>query len=310
MIKSTYVRGVLTALFIGALAFQARAQREQWLEYHTSSEPRGYIWIDLSTNPPPNVALPKLRQSARFGQWKNAMDKGRWFVLDRASKSGLLDRIIFDANGNGRLDDDSPINASRREDYNAYFPPIKLLFKGEDGPTAYHLIVQCYQYQEDRIQLLAGSGGWYEGKVDLAGKKRRVQIFDSTVNGAFNDLGSKSSECDRLVFPGDKEVSRYLGRYLELDGQLIRLEVARDGAFLKAKKAEGVEFGQVRVPETISEFEAIGESGHFTRSPAKGEFTLPVGKYRVYRWTINRKDDKNVSWSLSADSGFNHPADF
>lgn len=309
MITSARVRNASAALCAGLFALTAAAQQEQWLEYHTTSEPRGYRWLELSTNPPPNIAMPKLRPFAYFGQWKNALDGGRWFVLDRATKGGVCDRIFFDRNGNGRLDDESAISCSRREDMSTHFPPIKLVFKGEDGPTTYHLIIQFYQFEEGRVQLLAGAGGWYEGMVNLAGKKRRVQFFDNTVNGAFNDWGLGASECDRLVISGDKPIERYLGRYLELDGQLLRLEVARDGAFIKAQKAEGVEFGRVRVPETISEFEAVGECGHFVRKPAKGEFTLPVGNYRVHSWTVNRKDDKGVSWALSG-SGFTRSADF
>ena len=58
----------------------------------------------------------------------------------------------------------------------------------------------------------------------------------------------------------------------------------------------------MRVPEAISEFTAVGESGHFIRKPEKGEFTLPAGKYRVHGWTIDRKDDKGAAWSLSGSS--------
>src|ERR1035441_8364901 len=49
----------------------------------------------------------------------------------------------------------------------------------------------------------------------------------------------------------------------DLDGQFYQIEVARDGAFVKLQKAENVVLGQVRVPETISEFVAFGENGHF-----------------------------------------------
>jgi hypothetical protein len=38
----------------------------------------------------------------------------------------------------------------------------------------------------DRAQLLVASAGWYEGMVDFGGRKRKVQLFDNTVNGAFN----------------------------------------------------------------------------------------------------------------------------
>ena len=293
----------------GLLAFTALAQQEQWLEYHTTSEPRGYRWLELTTNPPPNVALPKLRAFAYYGQWKNGFDGQRWFCLDRNTKNGACDRLFFDRNGNGRLDDETAINTSRREGSMAYFEPVKVVFKGEDGPISYHLLLRFYQFDSDRAQLLAAAGGWYEGMANIAGKKRRVQLFDNTVNGAFNDQSTAPADCDRIVVSGDPEVNRYLGRYLDLGGELLRIEVARDGAFIKTQKAEGVQFGQVKVPESISEFEAVGECGHFVRKPSKCEFTLPLGKYRVYRWVINRKDDKGTAWTLSGDN-FSGTADF
>ena len=92
---------------------------------------------------------------------------------------------------------------------------------------------------------------------------------------------------------------RCLGKLLEVDGQFYHIEVARDGAFVKLQKAENVVLGQVRVPETISEFIAFGENGHFVRKPAKGEFTLPVGKYRIQGWKTDRKDDKGAPWELA-----------
>jgi hypothetical protein len=72
---------------------------------------------------------------------------------------------------------------------------------------------------------------------------------------------------------------------------------------------ENVTPGQVRVPENISQFAVFGENGHLVRQPVNGEFTLPAGHYRIFRWTINRKDEKGVAWTLS---GYNFPktADF
>jgi hypothetical protein len=301
LIAAAGLAGALTAL----------AQPEQWLEYHTSPEPQGYRWLELSTNPPPDVAWPKLQPAAYYGRWTNGLETagGRWFCLDRTRKSGPCDRLFFDANGTGRLDDDSAITTTRRDDNATYFEPVKVVFKGEDGPISYHLVVRFYQFDKDRAQLLAGAGGWYEGKVTLAGKKRTVRLMDNTVNGAFDDVGEAPGDCDRITVGGEEGVTRYLGRYLEVDGQLLRLEVARDGAFLKVKPAEGVVWGTVRVPETITEFTAVGTSGHFVRKPEKGEFKLPVGKYRVDGWQLERKDDKGAKWMLSG-YGFGVAASF
>jgi hypothetical protein len=157
--------------------------------------------------------------------------------------------------------------------------------------------------------LLVSAACWYEGTVTLGGKKRRVQLFDENANGCFNDQGIEASGSDRLVITGEKGRGHYLGRFLEVDGQLFRLEVARDGACIKAAPAQGVTFGLVQVPEAISEIEVVGECGDFVRKPAKGGFTLPAGKYRVQSWTLDRKDARGALWTL-AGSGVGHDADF
>jgi hypothetical protein len=201
------------------------------------------------------------------------------------------------------------MDASHVDQYAAYFDPVRVVFKGEDGPIAYHLLLRFYMYSDNSVRVLTSAGGWYEGMVDIGGKKRRVQVFDENANGTFNDQSLNAYECDRVLVEGDKGGERFLGRMLEVDGVFYRVEVARDGAFIKLQKAENVALGQVRVPENISEFVAFGENGHFIRNPVNGQFTLPVGKYRIYSWTINRKDEKGAAWTLTG-SQFNEASSF
>jgi hypothetical protein len=297
----------LTAL---ALATTASAQKEQWLDYHVNREGRGYRYLDLTTNPPPNVKLPKLNAQPYFAHWTTPLDPaGRWLCLDRTRKSGLYDRVYFDSTGNGRLDDKSPIGTTRTDQYSGYFEPVRVLFKGEDGPITYHLVLRFMQYDASNANLLISSGGYYAGKVDIAGKPRRLELIDGNVNGTFNDRATDAGDSDRVMIEGDKVGERYLGKMLEVDGQFYQVEVARDGAFIKLQKLENVVLGQVRVPETISDFVAFGENGHFARKPLKGEFTLPAGKYRIQQWTIGRKDDKGAAWQLMGYN-FNESARF
>ena len=280
-------------------------QTEQWLTYHTSSEGRAYHQLQLTTNPPANVALPSLKASPYFARWTTPLDPtgGRWLCLDRSRKSGPYDLLYIDKNGNGRLDDEKAIQA-RVESENAMFSATPVVFKGEDGPVTYHLAFRFYQYDKNAAQLLASSAGWYEGTVNFDGAKKRVQVIDGNVNGTFNDMAAAPYDSDRVQVDGDKAGERFLGRMLEVDGKFYNVEVARDGACIKVQKAANVTLGPVRVPEDISEFVAFGENGHFIRKPAGGELTMPVGEYRVVRWRIDRKDDKGAAWTLS---GYNFP---
>ena len=204
------------------------------------------------------------------------------------------------ATATGRLDDETQVSA-KLDSYNSYFPAVPVVFKGEDGPVSCHLIFRFYKYDNNPAQLMVSSAGWYEGEVDFAGAKKRVQLIDANVNGAFNDMAASAYDCDRIQVDRDKVKERFLGRMVEVDGKFFNIEVARDGAFVKVQRAENLTFGPVRVPETISEFAAFGENGHFVRKPLKGEFTLPSGSYQIHRWTINRKDEKGLPWTMSGN---------
>jgi hypothetical protein len=290
-----------------AVAASALAQPEQWLQYHTSPEGQGHRFLELTTNAPDGVTLPKLNPPVYFARWTTPLDPsgGRCICLERSRKAGLWDRLYIDSNGNGRLDDKTPLEARRRDQNSAYFDAARVVLQTEDGPVAYHLVFQFMKHPDGSAHLLAESGGWYAGTVDFAGKKRRVQLIDANVNGTFNDTATSPDEADRIAIEGEEGEQRCLGRWLELDNQLFQIEVARDGAFVKVKKAENVALGQVRVPTEVSQFTAVGENGQFTRKPDKGEFTLPVGKYQVYGWSLARKDDKGATWRLS---GYSFPA--
>jgi hypothetical protein len=292
-------------------ATTAFAQREQWLQYRTSREARATRWLELTTNAPPDLVLPKLNAQPYFARWTTPMDPhgGRWICLDCTRKTGPYNRLFIDTNGNGNLNAEPPLDAYQIDQYSAFFPPARVVFQSEDGPITYHLILRFYKYQENPAQLLASSGCWYEGLVDLGGKKRRIELIDGNVNGTFNDQSPNPYDSDRVKVEGDKTEARFLGRMLEVDGELYRIEVARDGAFVKIQKAENIAFGQVHVPDTISEFAAFGENGYFVRKPVNGTFELPVGNYQIHRWTVDRKDDQGAAWTLSG-YGFNDSADF
>jgi hypothetical protein len=293
------------------LATAAYAQKEQWLEYHVTRDGRGYSYLELTTNAPPNVTLPKLNAKPYFARWVSPLDQagGRWLCFDRTRKSGPYDRVYVDSKGDGKLANQIAIGTSRLDQYSAYFEPAKIVFKGEDGPITYHLCMRFMAYEGSDTRVLASSGGFYAGEVDFGGKKRHIELVDGNVNGTFNDRGSTSGDCDRLAVKDDKLGERYLGKLLEVDGQFFSVEVARDGAFIKLQKAEDVALGKVKVPEGISEFVALGEVGHFSRKPIKGEFTLPAGQYRILEWTIDRKDSKGAAWQLMG-YGFNESATF
>jgi hypothetical protein len=318
MVKRNYV---LLAVGIGLLFLitSAGAQDEQWLQYHSEREAQriigsmGTVYREITMNKPADVNLPQFKTSQQFfAEWPTPMVKsGRlWMALDRSSEQGKWDRLYIDSNGDGRLDDEDAVTAYQTDQYSTLFGPVKVVFEGEDGPVTYHLNFRFYDYNEQNRRLYIYSGGWYEGEVTVGDQKKYCMLIDYNVNGTFNDKSLQAGASDRIGI-GDKgdQNTGFVGNYIEVGNVLYRTEIARDGAFIKLAKAEDVKYGNIRVPETITELTVGGENGQFTHKLKDGATTLPVGKYRIDHWQIDRKDDKGKSWTMRG-YGFSDRGDF
>ncbi|HUT45292.1 MAG TPA: hypothetical protein VMX36_03365 [Sedimentisphaerales bacterium] len=301
------------------LATSAGAQDEQWLQYHSEREAQRIIGgmgtssRTVTSNKPQDVKLPEFKTKQQFFlDWSTPMVKsGRlWIALDRTNEQGKWDRLFIDSNGNGHLDDEDAVTAYQTDQYYTHFGPVKIVFEGEDGPVTYHLNFRFYDYNEQNRRLYIYSGGWYEGEVIVAGEKKYCVLIDYNTNGTFNDKSLQANQSDRIRIgkKGDQDTG-FVGNYIEVDDVLYRTEIAPDGAFIKLAAADDVKFGNVRVPDTITEFAAGGENGLFTLEMEKGAAKLPVGEYRIDHWQIDRKDEKGKSWTMRGSS-FGERGDF
>lgn len=290
------------------LAAQAPAQQEQWLQYHSSRE-AGQIFgeavshrMQLSYEHPADVKLPQFKsKNPLFAKWTTPMVKSGflWVALDRTHEQGPYDLLYIDSNGNGALDDETVESAYRMDQRGAYFGPVKVIFEIEDGPVTYHLNFNSYQYGTGDNRLYVSSGGWYEGDITVGAEKKHCVLFDYNANGTFNDKSANAGDCDRIRISnqGGQE-TLITGNYIVIDETLYRPQIARDGACVKLSKAEDVKFGSVQLPQSITQLSANGENGLFILKPEKGTATLPVGKYNVYDWAIERQDDNGTNWRL------------
>ena len=298
------------AVGIGLLIIvsQVPAQQEQWLQYHSSREASqifgqaGFHMIEISTQQPAGVKLPQFKgQNQLFAKWHTPMVKDGylWIALDRTHQQGPYDLLYIDSNANGSLDDETTAAAYRTDQRRAYFGPVKVIFEVEDGPVTYHLNFRSYQYSTSDNRLYISSGGWYEGDITVGGQKKHCVLFDNNANGTFNDKSANAGDCDRIrIGKQGGQDTLFTGNYIEVDETLYLPEIARDGACIKLTKAENVNFGSVRLPESITEFSANGENGLFILKPEKGVVSLPVGKYCVYDWAVERQDEKGTNWKL------------
>jgi len=296
---------------------RAPAPEAQWLKYRAEPQEQilgegemGVSKPEVTTQRPARVELPRFEaEQPYFAQWSTPMvESGRlWMALDRTSENGPWDRLFIDANGDGHLNDENAALAYHRNGYYAYFGPVKLVFEGEDGPVTYHLNFRIRSPGGRAIELFAYSGCWYEGMVTVGGVKKHCVLIDKNANGTFNDQSLNAADCDRIRFGqnGERDATLFAGNYLELDGVLYQPEIARDGAYIKMSKAEDVKFGNVRVPQSITEFSVGGENGLFAFKPKERSGSLPVGKYRINHWVAERKDEQGNQWKLQG-SAFNN----
>ena len=159
---------------------------------------------------------------------------------------------------------------------------------------------------------MVGAGGLWMAfdRQNKQGQPYDLLYIDQNVNGTFNDKSLEVHKCDRIRIgkKGNRD-TRYVGNYIEIDDVLYRPEIARDGAYIKLGKAEDVKFGNIRLSETITEFSAGGENGLFTLKPEKGTGSLPVGRYRINYWAIERKDERGNKWKMRS-SLFSQKGDF
>lgn len=293
-------------------ASATRSQEEQWLQYNWDREAGEAIGnvmrvnLDFMADKPPGVRLPELKgQKPQFMKWSTpTVESGRlWIAMDCSTGYGQYDLLYIDSNGDGHLDDETAVKTYSTETSVSFFGPVKVLFQGEDGPVVYHLNFKYYQTNDT---LYAFSGGWYEGDITVEGVKKRCTLIDHNGNGTFNDVFKYPNPSDRIrIAEADGRSSRFVGEYIEIDGALYRPEIARDGAYIKLSKAENVKFGNVRVPESIKEFSAGGENGLFVCKPENGLASLPLGRYGVQRWVMERKDDRGVPWKMQGTQLFN-----
>ena len=309
-----FKRKVILVLFLLAVSVQLCAAEElQWLQYRSAREARqivgdmGMESAELSGYKPKDVELPEFKgEEPLFAKWSSPMVEGGhlWIAFDRTHKHGPHDSLFIDSNGDGRLSDETATAAYRTEQYRTYFGPVKVVFEGEDGPVSYHLNFEFYSYEERR-HLYVSSGGWYEGAVTVAGEKKHCVLIDYNTNGTFDDKTGESVRfnCDRVrIGKKDERDTRFVGNYIEIDGEYYQLEVARDGAYITLQAAEDIKFGRVKMQEAITGFSAGGQNGLFAIKLEKGLGELPVGKYRIDYWAIERKDEKGNTWELKGES--------
>jgi hypothetical protein len=303
---------------LGGILFtsQVYAEGEQWLRYNYGPDTRqagtSMHPLEVSKNKPTGMELPEFNDSEpMFGVWKSPMAKGGkvHIALNRSGKEKSFNLLYIDSDCDGSLKDETAVKANSKDGYYS-FGPVKVLLEGDDGPTAYHLNFILYQYDETIPRLYVMSGCWYEGMITVGGEKKRCVLNDAGADGTFNNTSRNYYEADRIVIgEGPNEITALVGKFLQVSGKLYRLEVARDGAYIKTGSADDAVLGVIKMPSEINELTAAGENGLLKVLPKNGTGSIPEGKYRIHQWVIERNGGKGDNWKLEG-ADFRESGDF
>jgi|GEM_PF-681217 len=304
-----WVALILAYFFLGGIGF---SQKEQWLKFRPVSDDYGVrgVTVLVTTNLPVGLVPPKESGTLAFFRWCTALDgKARWFCFPIPPLGGTVTKLYIDKNANGRLDDDAPELPVRSSGGECEFGPFKIQLSTPDGPVVYVIGVVI----EDRAERASQGPRWlprifsagvYQGKVDFGGKKVLLTLIDCNANGVFNDTFECPEGPDMIAIDEGSSLSesdmneRPLSRYIEVGGGWYELEVAPDGAWVKVRKAEGLQWGTIQVPVGVTELKLIGENGKLNLRPQDGIGQLPVGMYEIMEYEYSKKDSAGVNWRV------------
>ncbi len=304
---------------LGVILFtsQAFAEGEQWLRYNYARDAdetgRVMYSLKMSIDRPAGVELPEFKDpKPMFTVWKSPMAKGGQvhIAFDSDGKPGAYNLLYVDSDCDGNLREETPYKPFRIDTNYGNYGPFKILLDGDDGPVAYHLNFTHQKYNTSEVFLSVMSVCWYEGMITVGAEKKLCVLTDATNNGQFNDTSKEYYAADRIVIgEGPKAETTIVGKFLQLNGKLYRLEVARDGAYIKILSADDAVLGRVKVPPEINELVVTGENGLFKVSPKEGLDGIPQGLYRIHRWVIDRTDEKQNKWRMEGQ-GVRESGDF
>jgi len=171
------------------------------------------------------------------------------------------------------------------------FGPVLLKLDHGDGPVDYHAMFYLREGRGDNVYAELKTACYYEDRIELDGKTRRVALVDNNGNGRFDDVGPSLSQSDWLLIDlnDDGRLDSYgllykevftTGKYLSLGGKCYDLKVAVDGASfsLDATKAP---MGRIKTGHK-QPFRLVlfGEGSRLSVKSTSGELTVPCGKYQ------------------------------
>jgi len=247
---------------------------------------------------PKGLALPDgMGEDVRFAVWRcPRTKKGRMLLaIAKSGKDGSHDTLWVDSDFDGSLADEEAINRGGPAGGGWH---VELGLPGKSGPALHKL--GLYLFGSGGRSVFARSEIWREGTVEVGGAERKCTLVDFSGNGSYNDVSMNFKGSDRIrIETGGEWVTYVVGRYIDIDGVLYRLDVIPDGSKVSFTPAKDVPMAAVSLPKGMAELVVYGETGTYYLRAEKGALWLPAGRHRVESWTMRRKDEAAGEWQLT-----------
>jgi len=250
------------------------------------------------------------RAVAHFGSMHCA------FALDVAGKKSKgYDRLYFDANGNGDLTDDEPIDTKdveaagegKNKNVRCGFRGIKVPLENGSVQVEHPLRMEVRFRQMGAltyttVQLF--SAAVREGQIDFGGRKIRLLLVDHNSNGRFDDRVAVHKRGSRLflsvgdvflVNPSARKARSaaasdyfFVNRSVCIGGHFYKMETTPAGDRLTL---EPIELAMGRVSNPSPAYRAVVYNDEYGALMIGGvkdqEIVLPEGEWRLANYTIH-----------------------
>ncbi|MBX7256246.1 MAG: hypothetical protein K1Y02_07775 [Candidatus Hydrogenedentes bacterium] len=290
--------------------------------------------VVLSKQPPAGEwKLPSLKSSVPAFALLKLADTEFLIVLDNKSpKDPFYTRLYFDANANRDLTDDPEVATAG--DYSWWFGSARLSttsavnvtfpVNGQLVPYAFSIHVSCgfsgfstslkQNGNWERLSFYVQPSCLLAGEFDYAGEHYLVSLCDQNCNGRFDDPAARPQNgvadyyfnsgdamfitTGRQVEYGD-EVG--MGGYLGIKDTLFQVQVDRVANKMTLIPVTE-SLGKLNLPQGVVRLvlARTDTKSAVTVIDSGPSIALPAGEYRVYSYSVARKDASGKYWRLEA----------
>jgi hypothetical protein len=248
------------------------------------------------------------------------------FAIDKKNaKSKSYDRLYFDANRNGDLTDDKPIDGQQEfadaSRSSCTFPQVNVTLDIDGTKVAYAFSMRVYAQMANEFKYASislSAEAYREGQIELEGKKRHIVLLDNNGNGRFDDpikvegddvaIGTNARiypdqgdlllvdpKADALGYDPESNPNRHqVSKLVNIDGRYYGLEISPAGDKLTLTPSS-TPLGYVASPHEGFRATLYGDQGCINITCGKSSpAAVPAGQWKLLSYTIDQTEHAAV----------------